>query len=384
MTVTCLGTTHQKLRIDQGGGHLCRDEHLRAANIRPCCHMTTDLTAQLHQYLTSAPGSLFAHQEIKFLAHWEGDANLLWRVRAAGQEAVVKLFLDAGQARSRRQFDGHTLFAPLGLAPQPLWADRYPHGMSRQLIVYRWIDGETIDTTDPGALQAWAQTIATLHSAPTDAVRRFSPHPINLDFYWRIEQGSIAQIKKWLEPSGLAITTQFNVVAAATAELVHASLPLWAAARPVAVHGDLARAHTLVERSRIMLVDWEMFGLGDPALDAARLLQRESQTLQPHQFAQWLDAYFQVADQPGLEKRIEIFRRLLDVHNVIYLLTGLQQNIAGQHAAELVEAMPFLQAALSAALEGASAAVALPELTDSTAMVADLIRWLLDAIPAQS
>lgn len=345
--------------------------------------MTADLTAQIHQYLTAAPASLFAQQEVQVVDHWAGDANLLWRVAVPNQQAVIKLFLDAGQARSRRQFDGHQLFAPRGLAPQPLWADRYPHGLSRQLIVYKWTEGEAITPSDPSALWAWAEAIATLHSAPTDEVRRFSPHPINLDFYWRIQQASIAQIDNWLAPSGLAMQTVFQRVAAATRELVRNNLPLWTTASPTPVHGDLNAAHTLVERGRVLLLDWEMFGLGDPALDVARLLQHEAQTLDADQVDTFLDRYLTVSEQPNIGARITLFQRLLAVHNVIYLLVGLQQNSISSIDAELRAALPFFQTMLSTAIIHAAAALNLNELTDPQNVVADFIEWLAEE-PATS
>ena len=346
--------------------------------------MTTDLTAQIHQYLTSAPSSLFAQQQVEIIDHWEGDANLLWRVRVANQQrhdCVVKLFLDAGQARSRRQFDAHTLFAPRGLAPQPLWADRYPHGLSRQLIVYRWSDGEPILLNDPSALWAWAEAIATLHATPTDEVRRVSPHPLNLDYYWRIEQGSIAQISHWLAPSGLAITGHFQRLAVALETFVQASLPLWTLAQPTPVHGDLSREHTLIDRGRILLLDWEMFGIGDPALDVARLLQREAQTLEDDEVDEWLARYTQIQDQPAIRQRIDSFRRLLEVHNVVYLLVGLQQNTAGAIDADLRAALTFMQSALTTAFDNAAAALSLPGQSNSEQNVADFITWLTQVIP---
>ena len=79
--------------------------------------MTNDLTAAIHTYLTTAPASGFAGQDVRVVDAWRGEDNLLWRVTAGGQEAVVKLYLDAGQARGRRQADGQRLFAPPGLAP---------------------------------------------------------------------------------------------------------------------------------------------------------------------------------------------------------------------------------------------------------------------------
>ncbi len=102
----------------------------------------TDLTQAVHTYLTTAPTSQFVGAEVEIRSHWQGADNLLWHVVAPRGEAVLKLFLDAGQARSRRQFDGQQLFGPLGLAPQPLWVDRYPEGLSRQVLVYRWVNGD--------------------------------------------------------------------------------------------------------------------------------------------------------------------------------------------------------------------------------------------------
>jgi thiamine kinase-like enzyme len=341
--------------------------------------MTGDLTAQIHQYLSTAPGSLFAQQPVEMLDEWEGDANLLWRVSVPAQQAVVKLFLDAGQARSRRQFDGHQLFAPSGLAPQPLWADRYPHGLSRQLIVYSWVDGEVIQPDDPSQLDAWAEAVANVHATPAESLSRFSPHPLNLDYYWRIEQGSIAQIEQWLTSNSLGLATYFHELAMATEQLVQRALPLWATTAPAPIHGDLSLDHTLSHRGQVTLLDWEMFGLGEPALDVARLLQHEAQSLTDVQVDRWLERYLTVVDQPQMAARIDLFQQLLDVHNVVYLLIGLQQNVSAQLGSELNAALPFMQVALTAAFERATVALELPVADDPQPIVADFVSWLCDA-----
>lgn len=319
------------------------------------------------------------------LDYWQGDANLLWRVCSRGQEAVVKQFLDAGQARSRRQFDGHQFFAPFGIAPIPLWADRHPYGLSRQLIVYQWVEGDAVQPNDPSALWAWAEAVGTLHTAPASDVHRFSPHPLNLDFYWRIEQASIAQIATWLETSGLALTQHFAHIATAAEKFVQSSLPFWAGATPTAVHGDLSLTHVLLERGRAILLDWEMFGLGDPALDVARLIQREEQSLDTDQIEQWLDRYQQIMDQPGIRERIHIFQQLLEVHNVVYLLVGLQQHIGeqaekhiGKHIDdELRAALPFVQETIATSLQRAGHTLHLSESPDTQAIAAEFIDWLI-------
>jgi thiamine kinase-like enzyme len=338
--------------------------------------MTVDLTPQIHQYLTSAPSSLFAQQDVTMLTQWEGDENLLWRVRSGGEDAVAKLFLDAGQARSRRQFDGHRVFAPLGLAPVPLWADRYPHGLSRQLLVYRWSAGETIDVQDQGSVEAWAEAIAALHATPADEVQRFSPHPLNLDFYWRIEESSIAQVEQWFASSDLALRDWFSQIAVAATSLVADRIDFWRKAAPTPIHGDLSFAHTLVERSSVILLDWEMFGLGDPAQDVARLLQREEQTLGPEKSDAWLERYLIQSEDSTLAARIATYRQLLDVHNVVYLLVGLQQHTTGQLDPALLKALPYVQTTLAIALERAIATFDLTISYDAPTAAAELGAWL--------
>ena len=128
----------------------------------------TDLTTAIHTYLTTAPTSAFHGLAVEMLDHWRGEENLLWRVECAGQEAVVKLYLDAGQARSRRQFDGHDItrhrlkgagrlpennqsFAAMscpatGLPFRPAAADRQRYRVFRTLPRMQWskaVDAET-------------------------------------------------------------------------------------------------------------------------------------------------------------------------------------------------------------------------------------------------
>jgi aminoglycoside phosphotransferase (APT) family kinase protein len=326
----------------------------------------TDLTTTLHTYLTRAPASLFAGSAVEIVDAWEGDDHLLWRVAAQGQDAVVKLFMDAGQARSRRQFDGHQVFAPRGLAPQPRWADRYPEGLARQVIVYSWAAGEPVNPNDWPDLEGWADAVARLHAVELDEVRRFSPHPVNLDYYWRIEAASLDQIRQWLAPES-ALGDFLTQVQVRAERAINAGLDHWRAARPAAVHGDLRIAHSLVDRGSVVFLDWELFGLGDAALDVAGLLHRERRSMGTDRQRHWLDVYLRTSDQPDLEARIELYRQLLTLHDVVFLLIGLEQQGTAGVNEELVAALPFLSQTLYQALHATAATFGVP-LPDTTAV----------------
>lgn len=309
------------------------------------------LTPSIHRYLTAAPTSHFLGQPVEMVDAWEGRDNLLWRVRCRGQDAVLKLYLDAGQARSRRQYDGQQLFAADGLAPRPLWYDRYPTGLSRQVLIYEWVPGQPVDARDDGEMVGLAQAVAALHRGDVSQVRRFCPHPVNLDFYWRIEQGSFAQIHAWLD--GLPapeLARLFRSWVERADALVAEHLPLWQQAVPTPVHGDLKLENCLAHRGQTVLVDWEMFGLGDPALEVARFLHHSQADFPPHGQERWLDSYLAGLPQPALDQRIQVYRRLLPFHDVCYLLLGLQSLEEGSRSEEAAASRAFLQETLAAAL----------------------------------
>lgn len=324
-----------------------------------------DLTTNLHTYLTTAPTSNFLQRPVDILDYWEGSSNLLWRVVSGGQEAVVKLYLDAGQARGRRQFDGQQLFAPRGLAPQPLWFDRYPAGLARQVLVYAWAPGEPLTVANDAHLAALAQCIAQVHSGDPTEVRRFCPNPLNLDYLWRVMQGGLGMIEDWLvAQKAPALQRYFAAVAANANALVEAALPLWQNTPPTPVHGDLKLENAIASFGAAVLIDWEMFGLGDPAYEIASFLQTTGAALTADAQDAWLQGYLAIFDQPGLAQRIGVYRHILPFQAVCYLLHGLRQQPLADLGA-LRENQQFLAATLTTAFGQAAAALHVaPEVID--------------------
>ena len=324
-----------------------------------------DLTANLHTYLTTAPTSNFLQRPVEMLEAWEGSSNLLWRVSSGAQEAVVKLYLDAGQARGRRQFDGQQLFAQRGLAPQPLWFDRYPAGLARQVLVYTWAPGRRLEVTNAAHLAALAQSIAQVHSSDPTEVRRFCPNPLNLDYLWQVTQGGLGMIEQWLlAQKATALRRALAALAANANALVAAARPLWQNTPPTPVHGDLKLENAIDSFGAAVLLDWEMFGLGDPAYEIAGFLQTVQADLDAAAQEDWLQSYLATVDQPGLAQRIGIYQRLLPFQAVCYLLHGLRQQPPAA-LPEIQANQAFLVATLVTAFQQAALALQVaPEALD--------------------
>ncbi|MEM7539496.1 MAG: aminoglycoside phosphotransferase family protein [Chloroflexota bacterium] len=316
--------------------------------------MLSTIEEHVLTYLKTAPTSNFLKQEVHVQQQWQGSENLLWRVQCSMQDAVLKLYLDAGQARSRRQFDGQQQFSPLGIAPRPLWYDRHPQGLARQVLVYEWMPGVDFNHTDPNQLLTLAQTIAQVHNGDIADVHRFSPNPVNLDYFWRILQGSIRSISEWLAannaPEMLAL---FRLLAGNVQQLVEATLPMWQGVPPTPVHGDLKVENCITNFGTVILLDWELFGLGDPALEAANFLYTHQQVLDDDTQSHWLDHYLSLLDQPNLQQRIDLYSRILPFQSICFLLSGLQTlqpATSQQTEAEQHETRTFIKMALTSGL----------------------------------
>jgi Ser/Thr protein kinase RdoA (MazF antagonist) len=166
----------------------------------------------------------------------------------------------------------------------------------------------------------------------------------------------------------------FGRLAAQGKRLATAGLPLWQQARPAPVHGDLRPANLLLAFGRPVLVDWEMFGLGDASLEVARFLEQSRTVLDAGAQAAWLDHYLDAMDLPALAQRIELYRRLLALQTAAYLLTGLKSLTPADRAdAGYLASAPFLVETLTAAVAHASAALGVNEETGWEEEIGDLV-----------
>jgi thiamine kinase-like enzyme len=287
-------------------------------------------TQAVHGYLTGASSSRFRDQEVTITDQWQGRDNLLWRVRCGdGADAVVKMFTDAGQARSRRQFRGQEQFAAAGLAPEPLWYDRYPHGLPSQILVYRWAEGGELSLADGIHRIALAEAVARVHCTERDAVQRFSPHPFNLLTFWQVWQAGEAPLREWVSAAPAPLLNELlSMLWSATHRLMDEALPLLGETPPAPIHGDLAAENALFDRGRTLLVDWEFFGLGDPAQEIARFLFYGGDDWSEDDRAEWRKLYLASNAEPGLPERVELYLRLFNFQAVTYLLEGIRQGSA--------------------------------------------------------
>lgn len=312
-------------------------------------------TQEIHSYLTTSPGSHYLNRPVTMLTHWDGTDNLLWQVECGGQEAVVKYYLDAGQARGRREFDGQERFSRFGIAPRPLWFDRYPTGLSRQLLVYQWLPGDALTQPTAAQLVGLANAVAQVHRGDPTEVRRFSPNPVNLDYLWKVLVGGLPGLQHWLLAQGTtALSAALLALTDNAAQLIAAALPLWQGVAPTPIHGDLKLENALDSFGTVVLLDWEQFGLGDAAYDVATFLQMSQAVLDAEAQGLWLESYLATFDQAGLAARVGVYSQILPLQSLTYLLHGLRQSTGVERTA-IQENRQFFQETLLATWQQSAA-----------------------------
>jgi aminoglycoside phosphotransferase (APT) family kinase protein len=183
-----------------------------------------------------------------------GIANRSFRMRAPGQDVVVKLTGEAADvlgASPSSELRMHSLAARAGLAPPIVLADP-----GRGFIASRFVAGRVPsagDFTDPRLLRrvgAWAAALHAL-SLPAGLPR--------VDFGERAAGCLARVVAQGADPFAPDLIR-------ALAEKRAALLP---PARTAACHHDLHHRNFIDDGARLMVVDWEYGGSGDPAADLA-------------------------------------------------------------------------------------------------------------------
>ncbi|MBM4219213.1 MAG: phosphotransferase family protein [Gammaproteobacteria bacterium] len=183
-----------------------------------------------------------------------GVANRSYRLRAAGQDLALKLTgesADALGANPQSELAMHSLAAGAGLAPPVVLADP-----ARGFIVSRFVTGRVLsadDFGDPRLLLRVGAWVAALHALPV---------PAGLP---RVDLGERAAgyLARVVAQAGDRFARDLMSALA----LRRAALP--PPARPAACHHDLHHRNFIDDGARLMVVDWEYGGSGDPAADLA-------------------------------------------------------------------------------------------------------------------
>lgn len=189
-----------------------------------------------------------------------GTVNALYRL---GDDLVVRMprtdWAKGALDRQRRWLPQIAPQLPVEV-PLPLATGRPAGGFPREWAVYPWIEGENqVENrlADPAAL---ARDLASFIRAL---------HAVDFPGGHAARRGTLPGWNEQVQASLEALAGVIDTAAAAAAWESVLRTPEWSAS-PVWIHGDVMPGNLLVRDGQLRaVIDWEAFGLGDPATDLA-------------------------------------------------------------------------------------------------------------------
>ena len=147
----------------------------------------------------------------------------------------------------QREYEISRVAWEIGIAPEPI-----AFLVDREILITRFIQAESIDTTDSVSIQLVAKLLKQLHSAPTVSGEFHLPTVIN-------EYIETANRYEVVHPPQLHEALDFSEkIIDSCARYPRTFVPC---------HNDLIAANFLQNNDQIYLLDWEYAGMGDPFVD---------------------------------------------------------------------------------------------------------------------
>jgi aminoglycoside phosphotransferase (APT) family kinase protein len=311
----------------------------------------------------------------------QGLNNNIFRVRVSGDTFACKLFVADERQRAYREWAALKAVhaAGLALAPEPL-AYALDGPLPQPTVVYRWVEGAPFAAGVPGddELISLIAALNRIHRTPPAEGLTFLPawhQPASYTAYLDEIRAFIGQVRTWVADSAAQAENLPTYVADLPALLPLFEETVRLAEATVAGESDpgaypipaLVRVDGNLDNvlrdptGRLVFVDWEYSGSGDPAYDLAELRWHpRARGVRQDQWEAALAGYEPHPVDRTFGRRLAIYSRLLPAwwvgRSALHLLEGAGQ-IAGHK--RLVKIPERLYRAVRSQLDGYLAALGL-------------------------
>ncbi|HEV2459839.1 MAG TPA: phosphotransferase [Ktedonobacterales bacterium] len=295
--------------------------------------------AQVAEFLRRRPlPSLPAATTVREMAP-DGVSQRFY-VLAGNTPLILKRYEPSAVESARREVAGLRLAGNIGLAPGLVLADEAVAALGGAVLVYEAPGGSALPAgrVQDDDLRGLLFLLLTLHHLPAGQVSVSSSMSPDGRVWWQRTQ------KAWDEVRSLFTAPQHQALLAALTRLhaivgarVESNRELWANAARRPCHGNPVPANVVRTQRGLMLVEWEGFGLGDPAMEVGRVaaLGLVSGALDRQQYDRFLAGYAEgtrdLADG-ALDQRMRIFSSVVPLGYCFTLLVLLARERAAPPA----------------------------------------------------
>lgn len=215
----------------------------------------------------------------------------------------IHLYPASEREVARREEAGLTLGGAVGLAPALIFAGEAGPASGQAgfdpgawLIVAQAPRGEPLGQRplSDAEIDGWLFLLLTLHHLRPALANQPSSMSADLSGWWARQQPAWETCRAAYGGTAtqplLRALTQLHAI---TQVRIETNRELWAGVERRPCHGDPIPAHLVKDDARLTLIEWSGFGLGDPAIEAARVaaLVALTEQITSAQYTRFIAAY---------------------------------------------------------------------------------------------
>lgn len=292
-----------------------------------------------------------------------GGDEQVWHIAATNAARfVVKWYGSEVAGAAQREAAGLRLGGGLGIAPALLLDDADGAALGGRVLVYEDVRGEPLGggTLSDADSRDWQFLLLMLHHLSRDAVVVPSSMSPDLATWWQRNLPAWEACKNLYAGDAyrplMDALTRLHAIAGVRIQ-THTGLWTGIVRRPC--HGNPVPAHAVRAGERLVLVEWDGFGLGDPAMEVGRAcaLAALSGELSSEQYVRFVSNYLEGMRDVGdgtLEERLRIFASVLPLGFCFTVLRLLGQENGdgtppverGRYVGQVARALVWIQDAM--------------------------------------
>lgn len=296
---------------------------------------------------------------IRVESAFAGGDEQVWHAASGAARAVVTWYGARAAARARRDAAGLRLGGGLAVAPA-LLAELDDAPLGGAVLVREDVRGEPLgegilSETDA---RGWLFLLLMLHHLSPDAVMVPSSMSPDLATWWQ------RNLPAWEACRTLYAGDSYRPLMDALTQLhaiagvrIETNKGLWHGITRRPCHGNPVPAHVVRVQDRLILMEWDGFGLGDPAMEVGRAcaLAVLSGELTSTQYVRFVSDYLNGMRDVGdgtLEERLRIFASVLPLgfcFTVLHVLAqegGASPEERARYVEQVARALIWIQDAM--------------------------------------
>lgn len=241
--------------------------------------------------------------------------------------------------RMRREVAALRLAGEIGVGPHLLMVDETGKALGGPVVVYTAPAGRSLGTgplTDDD-LKWWLFLLLTLHHLPSERVEMVSTMSPDAAAWWqRTQVAWLACQAAYVAPIYRPLIESLKRTAAVVSVHIDVQRELWRSVTRRPCHGNPVPANLARDGARVILMEWDAFGLGDPALEVGRaaVLATLAGSLTKQQYTGFLPEYLSGMRDLGDTTLGERLRLVTDIMPMGFCLTVLNLLAQGHFPAQ--------------------------------------------------